>query len=174
MITKIIPRELFVVLFDRCCALAIPGKERLVRGLARDMCNFCKKWNYNIIQNSFSEVLIFQKTREGCGCFRGLSGGSRGKLLESPGKIAGKIFPKREMPQIPGFQARERQTCREPWIHIVRTLSRPTVRGVFWNRQFQPSRVFLNFVSDGSLMLCTFWSESVPIGDWWVPPLWLF
>ena len=32
-------------------------------------------------------------SREGCGCFRGLFGGSRGKLRESPGKIAGKIFP---------------------------------------------------------------------------------
>ena len=30
-----------------------------------------------------------QKTREGCGCFRGLFGGSRGKLWESPRKIAG-------------------------------------------------------------------------------------
>ena len=46
-----------------------------------------------------------QKTREGCGCFRGLFGGSRGKLRESPGKIAGKFFPDREMLQIPGFRA---------------------------------------------------------------------
>ena len=42
---------------------------------------------------------------EGCGCFRGLSGGSRGKLRESPGKIAGKCFPNREMLQILGFRA---------------------------------------------------------------------
>ena len=48
---------------------------------------------------------LTQKTREGCGCFRGLFGGSRGKLRESPGKIAGKIFPNREMLQIPGFRA---------------------------------------------------------------------
>ena len=34
-----------------------------------------------------------QKAREGCGCFRGLFGGSRGILRESPGKIAGKLFP---------------------------------------------------------------------------------
>ena len=46
-----------------------------------------------------------QKTRECCGCFRGLFGGSRGKLRESPGKFAGKIFPNREMLQIIGFRA---------------------------------------------------------------------
>ena len=39
----------------------------------------------------------YQKTREGCGCFWGLFGSSRGKLRESPGKIAGKKFPNREM-----------------------------------------------------------------------------
>ena len=32
-------------------------------------------------------------TREGCGCFQGLFGGSRGRLRESPRKIAGKICP---------------------------------------------------------------------------------
>ena len=31
--------------------------------------------------------------------------GSRGKLRESPGKIAGKMFPNREMLQILGFRA---------------------------------------------------------------------
>ena len=46
-----------------------------------------------------------QKTRQGCGCFRGLFGGSQGKLRESPGKIAGKIFPNRETLQILGFRA---------------------------------------------------------------------
>ena len=50
-------------------------------------------------------VSIFQKTREGCGCFWGLFGGSRGKLRESRGKIAGRIFPNREMQQILGFWA---------------------------------------------------------------------
>ena len=39
---------------------------------------------------------------------------------------------------------REGQTCREPWVHTAGTLSLPSVRDVFWNRQFQPSRVFLN------------------------------
>ena len=48
---------------------------------------------------------VCQKTREGCGCFRGLFGGSRGKLRESPRKIAGKNFPSREMLQILGFHA---------------------------------------------------------------------
>ena len=50
-------------------------------------------------------IPISQKTREGYGCFRGLFGGSRGKLRESPGKIAGKFFPNREMLQILGFRA---------------------------------------------------------------------
>ena len=38
-----------------------------------------------------------QKTREGRGCFWGLFGGSPGKLRESLGSVAGKIFPNREM-----------------------------------------------------------------------------
>ena len=46
-----------------------------------------------------------QKTREGCGCFRGLFGGSPGKLRESPGEIAGNFFLNREMLQILGFRA---------------------------------------------------------------------
>ena len=36
---------------------------------------------------------LHQKTREGCGCFRGLFGGSQGKLRESPGKLAEKKNP---------------------------------------------------------------------------------
>ena len=55
--------------------------------------------------NPDQKVYVYQKTREGCGCFRGLFGGSPGKLRESPGKIAGKIFPNREMLQILGFRA---------------------------------------------------------------------
>ena len=46
-----------------------------------------------------------QKTREGCGCLWDAFGGSRGKVRESPGKIAGKCFPNREMLQILGFWA---------------------------------------------------------------------
>ena len=42
---------------------------------------------------------------DGCGCFRGLFGGSRGKLRGNPGKVAGKFFPNREMLQILGFRA---------------------------------------------------------------------
>ena len=52
-----------------------------------------------------SIAIEIQKTREGCGCLRGLFGGPRGKLRESPGKIARKLFPNREMLQIPGFRA---------------------------------------------------------------------
>ena len=50
-------------------------------------------------------VSVYQKTREGCGCFRGLCRSSAGKFRENSGKTAGKIFPKREMLQILGFRA---------------------------------------------------------------------
>ena len=40
-------------------------------------------------------------------------------------------------------QAPERQICRECRVDTARTLSPPSVRGVFWNRQFQPYRIFL-------------------------------
>ena len=53
----------------------------------------------------FAMVAEVQKTREGCGCFLGLCGSSAGKFRESSGKIAGKIFPNREMLQILGFRA---------------------------------------------------------------------
>ena len=48
---------------------------------------------------------LYQKAREGCGCFWGLCGSSGGKFRENSGKIAGKIFPNREMLQILGFRA---------------------------------------------------------------------
>ena len=73
----------------------------------------------------------------------GLFGGSPGKLRENPGKIAGKIFPNREMLQILGFQAPGKANlpgtlgphCRDlvPTFHAG-CLLKPTV---------QPSRVFL-------------------------------
>ena len=70
----------------------------------------------NLVMESFAMervlvwfVLYFSENSRrlwACGCFRGLLGGSRGKLRESPGKIAGKkIFPNREMLQILGFWA---------------------------------------------------------------------
>ena len=48
---------------------------------------------------------IYQKTREGCGCFWGLRGSSGGTFQENSGKIAGKFFPNRDMLQILGFRA---------------------------------------------------------------------
>ena len=39
------------------------------------------------------------------GCFWDLLGGSRGKFQENHGKIAGKIFPNRDMLQSLGFRA---------------------------------------------------------------------
>ena len=56
------------------------------------------------------------------------------------------MFPNREMLSIIefwDFGRWERQTCHEPWADIPGTLSQPSVRGVFRNRQLQPSRVFL-------------------------------
>ena len=65
---------------------------------------FALRWlSYSVAGRGLSKLI--QKTREGCGCFRGLFGGSPGKLRESPGKIAGKLFPNREMLQILGFRA---------------------------------------------------------------------
>ena len=50
-------------------------------------------------------IPFVQKTREGCGCFRGLCRSSAGKFRENSGKIAGKLFPDREMLRILGFRA---------------------------------------------------------------------
>ena len=51
------------------------------------------------------KLYLYQKTREGCGCFWGLCGSSGGKFRENSGKIAGKIFPNCQMLQILGFRA---------------------------------------------------------------------
>ena len=48
-----------------------------------------KGWYFGFPWLVFLSPFIYQKPREGCGCFRGLFGRSRGKLWESPGKIAG-------------------------------------------------------------------------------------
>ena len=56
---------------------------------------------------------FYQKTREGCGCFRGLCRSSAGKFRENSGKIAGKFFPNREMLQILGFRAPGRANLPE-------------------------------------------------------------
>ena len=73
----------------------------------------------------------------------GSFGGSRGKLRESPGKIAGKFFPNREMLQVLGFRAPGKANLPGTLkVDTAWTLSPPSVRGVFWNRQFQPSREF--------------------------------
>ena len=51
------------------------------------------------------KMFFYQKTREGCGCFRGLFGGSRRKTPGKSREIAGKMLPNREMLQILGFRA---------------------------------------------------------------------
>ena len=77
-----------------------------------------------------------QKTREGCGCFRGLFGGSRGIFRESPRKIAGKYFPpNHEMLPVLGFRAPGKANlpgtfgphCRD----LVPSDSPPSVQGIF-------------------------------------------
>ena len=55
--------------------------------------------------SNLEHICYIQKTREGCGCFRGLCRSSAGKFRENSGKIAGKIFPNREMLQILGLRA---------------------------------------------------------------------
>ena len=64
-----------------------------------------RKRHINFEHINFFLVDVSRKTREGCGCFRGLCRSSAGKFRENSGKIAGKIFPNREMLQILGFQA---------------------------------------------------------------------
>ena len=80
---------------------------------------FVVKNNVMQCRKLYSRIKKNQKTREGCGCFRGLFGGSPGKLRESPGKIAGIFFPDREMLQILGFRA------GRPAANLGSTLPRP-------------------------------------------------
>ena len=82
-------------------------------------CERSFKSHFRMIQISFTSITAsqhqglrllasaIQKTREGCGWFLGLLRGSRGKLRESPGKIAGNIFPNRQMLQILKSRARK-------------------------------------------------------------------
>ena len=89
--------------------------------------------------NSHRGFLQSQAAREGCGCFRGLFGGSRGKLRESPGKIAGKICPNRAMLQILGFRAPGKANLPETLGRHCLDLV-PTYRaGCFLKSTVQPS-----------------------------------
>ena len=74
------------------------------------------------------------------------------------------------MLQILGFRALGKATCREPWVDTAGTLSPPSVRGVFWNRQFQPSRVFLILVQLGPLRGGTFRG----FAEGWFPKGWFW
>ena len=72
-----------------------------------------------------------------------------------PGKLPEKICPGSRNATNSGILGhRERQTCRAPWVDTAWTLSPPSVRGVFWNRQFQPSRSFLNCAQNNFDLLC--------------------
>ena len=57
IITKIIPREWFFVIFEGYCALEMSRKEIRFQGIAREIRNFPKI----IIQNNFSEVIILRQ-----------------------------------------------------------------------------------------------------------------
>ena len=74
---------------------------------------------------------------------------STGVLEDNSGKAPGKLLEKNsrlaKCYEFWDFRHRERQTCREPFALTAGTLSPPSVRGVFWNRQFQPSRVYVLF-----------------------------
>ena len=72
-----------------------------------------------------------QKTREGCGCFLDLLGGSQGRSV----KIAGKLLE--NFPEL--RNALNSRSYLGFWALV------PTFRaGYFSNRQLQPSRVFLS------------------------------
>ena len=71
-----------------------------------------------------------------------VSGVGSGVPGENSGKVPGRLLDNfsqiAKCYKFSDFGHQERQTCRERV-----TLSPPSVRGLFWNRQFQPSRVFL-------------------------------
>ena len=71
------------------------------------------------------------KTREGCGCFRGLCRSSAGKFRENSGKIAGKFFPNREMLQILGFRAPGKENLPETLGPHCRDLAPTLCAGCF-------------------------------------------
>ena len=73
-----------------------------------------------------------QKTREGCGCFRDLLGGSQRKFQEDHGKIAGNFPRITTCFKFQDFEHRERQTCREPWVDTVWNLVQTFCVGCFW------------------------------------------
>ena len=59
-------------------------------------------------------VLFYQKTREGCGCFWGLSGSSGGKFRENCWKNLSRIA---KCYTFWVFGHREKQTCWKNWVH---------------------------------------------------------
>ena len=65
-----------------------------------------------------------------------VSGVLAGVLEESPGKILGKSLENfsriaKCYKFFKDLRHRERQACREPWVHTAGTLSPPSVRGLF-------------------------------------------
>ena len=79
---------------------------------------------------------MFQKVREGCGCFCRVF---PGVLEESSGKT---LLEK--LSWITKCLTRKGKPAANIGSTLPRTLCRPSVRGVFRNRQLQPSQVFLS------------------------------
>ena len=90
----------------------------------------------DLISENSRRLWLFPGSVRGFSNLQENSGKVPGKLLENFSRIA-KCYKFWDLGH------RERPTCREPWVHTARTSSPPSVRDVFKNRQFQPSRVFL-------------------------------
>ena len=108
----------------------------------------------------FSDPQNHQKTREGCGCFRDLSGRSWGTFWERPEKIAGKILPEsRNASKSRIWSTGKGKLAANLGSTPPQTLSRPS-HGFFWNRQLQSSRAFLKERRLGSTL--SFQPQTVP------------
>ena len=95
-------------------------------------------------RKSLASAILFQKTREGCGCFQGLFGGSKEHSGKVPGKLLEKLSESRNATNS-GISGTKKGKPARNLGPALWTFSPPSVRGVCWNRQFQPSRVFLTF-----------------------------
>ena len=103
----------------------------------------------SVFLNKIARALIHQRTREGCGCFRGLFGGYPEKTSGKSRENCRKHFPNHEKLQIPGFQVPGKANLPGSLgQHCLDLVPPPSVRGVFLKStvpgcNFQPSRVFL-------------------------------
>ena len=87
---------------------------------------------------------------------------------ENSGKIAGKIFPNREMLQIPGFRAPGKANLPGTLGRHCLDLDHTFRAGLFGNRQFQPSRVFQIYAGGGGplILFVDFSTSGAGFGPW--------